>query len=147
MGRVSVNWPVPGHEEEVGLLELGVIADDLTGGMMVASLLEREGVACPLVTSTEGLAGLDEDAEAVVIGRKIRLLPPEEAVADARRSAEALLAQQTKRIYYKYSALFMSTEKGNIGPVSESLMALTGPTMSCSVQPGAVPRCTWGGSL
>ena len=108
------------------MLELGVIADDLTGGMMVASLLEREGVACPLVTSTEGLAGLDEDAEAVVIGRKIRLLPPEEAVADARRSAEALLAQQTKRIYYKYSALFMSTEKGNIGPVSEGLMALTG---------------------
>ena len=108
------------------MLELGVIADDLTGGMMVASLLEREGVACPLVTSTEGLAGLDEDAQAVVVGRKIRLLPREEAVADARRSAEALLAQQTKRIYYKYSALFMSTEKGNIGPVSESLMALTG---------------------
>ena len=78
------------------MLELGVIADDLTGGMMVASLLEREGVACPLVTSTEGLAGLDEDAEAVVIGRKIRLLPPEEAVADARRSAEALLAQAGK---------------------------------------------------
>ena len=108
------------------MLELGVIADDLTGGMMVASLLEREGVRCPLVTSTGGLAGLDEDAQAVVIGRKIRLLPPEEAVADARRSAKALLAKQAKRIYYKYSALFMSTEKGNIGPVSESLMALTG---------------------
>ena len=108
------------------LLELGVIADDLTGGIMVASLLEREGVHCPLVTSTEALAELDDDAEAVVIGRKIRLLPPEEAVADTRRSAEALLGKQTKRIYYKYSALFMSTAKGNIGPVSESLMALTG---------------------
>ena len=108
------------------MLELGVIADDLTGGMMVASLLEREGVRCPLVTSTEGLAELDEDAEAVVVGRKIRLLPSEEAVADALRSAHALLAKQTKRIYYKYSALFMSTEKGNIGPVAESLMALTG---------------------
>ena len=83
------------------MLELGVIADDLTGGMMVASLLEREGVRCPLVTSTGGLAGLDEDAQAVVIGRKIRLLPPQEAVADARRSAKALLAKQAKRIYYK----------------------------------------------
>ena len=108
------------------MLELGVIADDLTGGMMVASLLEREGVSCPLVTSTEALAGLDQDAEAVVVGRKIRLLPPEEAVADARRSAEALLVKRAKRIYYKYSALFMSTERGNIGPVSECLMALTG---------------------
>ncbi len=108
------------------MLELGVIADDLTGGMMVASLLEREGVSCPLVTSTEALAGLDRDAEAVVVGRKIRLLPPEEAVADARRSARALLAKRAKRIYYKYSALFMSSERGNIGPVSETLMALTG---------------------
>ncbi len=108
------------------MLELGVIADDLTGGMMVASLLEGEGVPCPLVTSTRGLAELDRDAEAVVIGRKIRLLPPEEAIADARRSAEALLAKHAKRIYYKYSALFMSTEKGNIGPVSEALMQLTG---------------------
>ena len=108
------------------MLELGVIADDLTGGMMVASLLEREGVRCPLVTSVEALAELDEDAEAVVIGRKIRLAPPEEAVADARRSGEALLSKGTKRIYYKYSALFASTRKGNIGPVSEALMALTG---------------------
>ena len=108
------------------MLELGVIADDLTGGMMVASLLEREGVSCPLVTSTKALAGLEQDAEAVVVGRKIRLLPPEEAVADARRSAKALLVKRAKRIYYKYSALFMSTDKGNIGPVSECLMALTG---------------------
>ena len=45
-------------------LELGVIADDLTGGMMVASLLEREGVRCPLVTSAEALEGLDAEADA-----------------------------------------------------------------------------------
>ena len=108
------------------MLELGVIADDLTGGMMVASLLEREGVRCPLLTSTEGLGDLEDDAEAVVIGRKIRLLPAQEAVADARRSAKALLAEKARRIYYKYSALFMSTERGNIGPVSEALLALTG---------------------
>lgn len=108
------------------MLELGVIADDLTGAMMVASLLEREGIRCPLVTSVEGLAGLDDDAEAVVVGRKIRLAPAEDAVADARRSAEALLARGAKRLYYKYSALFMSTAEGNIGPISEALMAATG---------------------
>ena len=108
------------------MLELGVIADDLTGGMMVASLLEREGVRCPLLTSAEGLNGLENDAEAVVIGRKIRLLPAQAAVADARRSAEALLAKGTRRIYYKYSALFMSTERGNIGPVAEALLTSTG---------------------
>ncbi|HAK50281.1 MAG TPA: hypothetical protein DCM54_00025 [Gammaproteobacteria bacterium] len=108
------------------MLELGVIADDLTGGMMVASLLEQEGVRCPLVTSVEALANLDKDAEAVVIGRKIRLAPPEDAVAEVRRIGEALLAKETRRLYYKYSALFMSTDQGNIGPASEVLVELTG---------------------
>ncbi|HAL41822.1 MAG TPA: serine kinase, partial [Gammaproteobacteria bacterium] len=62
------------------MIELGVIADDLTGGMMVASLLEREGVHCPLVTSPRALSDLNPGTEAVVIGRKIRLIPAAEAV-------------------------------------------------------------------
>lgn len=33
------------------MLEPGVIADDLTGGVKVASLSEEEGVRCPVVTS------------------------------------------------------------------------------------------------
>ena len=41
-------------------IELGVLADDLTGGMMVASLLESEGVECPLVTSVDELAQVAE---------------------------------------------------------------------------------------
>ncbi len=107
------------------MLELGVIADDLTGGMMVASILEREGVRCPLVTSAEELENLDKSAEAVVIGRKIRLIPADEAVADARHSAEGLLARDTRRIYYKYCATFDSTDAGNIGPIGEALMKTT----------------------
>ena len=31
------------------MIELGILADDLTGGMMVASLLEREGVDLSLI--------------------------------------------------------------------------------------------------
>ncbi|RZO74889.1 MAG: four-carbon acid sugar kinase family protein [OM182 bacterium] len=108
------------------LLELGVIADDLTGALMVASLLQKEGVYCPLVTSLEALDNLDERAEAVVIGCKLRVASVEEAVAEARSFGNMLLSKGTKRIYYKYSALFMSTDKGNIGPVSECLMKLTG---------------------
>ena len=54
------------------LIELGILADDLTGGMMAASLLEREGVECPLVTSIDGLADLSPTATAVVVARKIR---------------------------------------------------------------------------
>ena len=53
------------------MLELGVLADDLTGGMMVASLLEREGVRCPLVTSAEALKDLDESG-IIRIGAEVR---------------------------------------------------------------------------
>ena len=120
------------------MLELGVIADDLTGGLMVASLLEREGVCCPLVTSAGALDGLDNDAEAVVVGCRLRLAAPSQAAAEARSIGEALLGKQAKRLYYKYSALFMSTEQGNIGPVSEALMELT--------EAGRVLFCPqWGG--
>ena len=108
------------------MLKLAVIADDLTGGMMVASLLEREGVFCPLVTSLDALNELDDRAEAVVIGCKLRIVPTEHAVSEVRSYGKMLLAKGVKRIYYKYSALFMSTDKGNIGPISECLMELTG---------------------
>ncbi|MDA0788244.1 MAG: four-carbon acid sugar kinase family protein [Proteobacteria bacterium] len=119
------------------MLELGIIADDLTGGMMVASLLEREGVRCPLVTSTEALANLDPNANAVVIGRKIRLIPSDQACADATRSALALREAGCKRIYYKYCATFDSTPKGNIGPIAEALMAAldTDRTIFCPAFP------------
>ena len=108
------------------MLELGVIADDLTGGMKVASLLEREGVRCPLVTSGDALNTLDDDVQAVVVGRKLLIQPPDDARADAKQTAEALLAKGTKQIYQKYSALFSSTARGNIGPVAETLMDVTG---------------------
>ena len=42
------------------------MADDLTGGMFVASRLEAIGVCCPLVTRVEALAYLPSDIEAVV---------------------------------------------------------------------------------
>ena len=119
------------------MIELGVIADDLTGGMMVASLLEREGVHCPLVTSTEALTQLDTSAQAVVIGRKIRLIPANEATADACNSARQLTDRGVKRIYYKYCATFDSTDQGNIGPIAEALMAAlnTDRTIACPAFP------------
>ena len=119
------------------MLELGILADDLTGGMMVASLLEREGVRCPLVTSPDALDTLSADAEAVVIGRNIRLIPADEARADATRSARALRAIKTKRVYYKYCATFDSTEEGNIGPITEALMEAldTDRTIVCPAFP------------
>ena len=119
------------------MLELGVIADDLTGGVKVASLLEAAGVRCPLVTSVAALHALSDDVPAVVVGRKLLSQPANQAVADARQSAEALLAKGAKQLYYKYSALFSSTARGNIGPVAEALTKVTGAehVLFCPARP------------
>ena len=93
------------------MIELGVLADDLTGGMMVASLLESEGVECPLVTSVDELAQIAESkATAVVVARKIRLVDAALAQEEAVRAVQALQDIGCKRFFYKYCATFDSTE-------------------------------------
>ena len=73
------------------MIELGILADDLTGGMMVASLLEREGISCPLVSSIDELESItDSDAQAVVVARKIRLIAPDDARLEAVSTVKAL---------------------------------------------------------
>ena len=68
------------------MIELGILADDLTGGMMVASLLEREGIECPLVCSTSGLPAVNvSSAQAVVLARKIRLIEADSAAQEASK--------------------------------------------------------------
>ena len=105
------------------MIELGILADDLTGGMMVASLLEREGIECPLVSSTSGLAAIkSSSAKAVVVARKIRLIKAASAAQEARQTVQALKEIDCHRFYYKYCATFDSTKEGNIGPVAEAMM-------------------------
>lgn len=106
-------------------LDFGVIADDLTGGLIVAGMLEREGVACPLVTS----ADLTRDAQesgAIVIARRFRLSPPDKAVAEVEAATRAFTALGARQVYYKYCATFDSTDDGNIGPCADALMRLRG---------------------
>ena len=105
------------------MIELGILADDLTGGMMVASLLEREGVDCPLVTSIDELESLaNSTATAVVVARKIRLILATDARREAIKTVQALKSIGCKRFYYKYCATFDSTSQGHIGPIAEAMM-------------------------
>jgi uncharacterized protein YgbK (DUF1537 family) len=106
--------------------ELAAIADDLTGGMMIASLLEREGVTCPLITSVDQLANIDASADAVVFANKFRIIPAEDAKRVVKDAAIALRDAGARRLYYKYCATFDSTDKGNIGPCGEMLMEAMG---------------------
>jgi uncharacterized protein YgbK (DUF1537 family) len=106
--------------------ELAGIADDLTGGMMIASLLEREGVTCPLITSLDQLERLDPGVDAVVFASKFRLIPAADAKKVVKDAAVALRDAGAKRLYYKYCATFDSTDDGNIGPCGEMLMEAMG---------------------
>ncbi|MGI9322423.1 MAG: four-carbon acid sugar kinase family protein [Pseudomonadales bacterium] len=120
------------------MLELGILADDLTGGMMAASLLEGEGVRCPLVSSVKALAALDlSAAQAVVVARKIRLIEPELAANEAKQAVQAMANIGVARFYYKYCATFDSTDRGNIGPVAEAMLEATGArqTLFCPAFP------------
>ena len=110
----------------MGRLELAILADDLTGGMIVASLLEKGGVVCPLLTDADGVRSSGGEPTALVLARKIRLVAPALARKEAAVAASAFRARDARTIYYKYSALFDSTSKGNIGPIAETLLTETG---------------------
>lgn len=106
---------------------LGIIADDLTGGMESASMLVALGVECGFVTKPERVAEA-AGSPAVVVAQKTRVAPAAEAVGKSRAAARALLDAGARQLFFKYCATFDSTDEGNIGPVADALMEMTGAT-------------------
>lgn len=104
---------------------LGCIADDFTGATDLANNLVRNGMR---VAQTIGIPQHDLNAEldAVVVALKSRNLAPEDAVDQSLKALEYLLAQGAQQIFFKYCSTFDSTPEGNIGPVTEALMAALG---------------------
>ena len=107
-------------------LLLGCIADDFTGATDLANNLVRSGMR---VVQTIGVPAqaLHADVDAVVVALKSRTLPPAEAVAQSLQALAWLKAQGVQQVYFKYCSTFDSwyrgDVRGNIGPVSEALMA------------------------
>lgn len=106
-------------------IKLGCIADDFTGATDLANNLVRAGMRVMQVIGVPGEA-LADDVDAVVIALKSRTAPPDEAVRDSLASLSWLRAQGAGQIYFKYCSTFDSTAAGNIGPVTEALMAALG---------------------
>ena len=110
-------------------LLLGCIADDFTGATDLANNLVRSGMR---VVQTIGVPAqaLQADVDAVVVALKSRTVPPEEAVAQSLQALAWLKAQGVQQVYFKYCSTFDSwyrgDVRGNIGPVSEALMAAMG---------------------
>ncbi|VWX59743.1 conserved hypothetical protein [Burkholderiales bacterium 8X] len=106
-------------------IRLGCIADDFTGATDLANNLVRAGMR---VVQTIGVPKQPPaaDVDAIVVALKSRTIAPQDAVAQSLEALRWLQAEGATQIYFKYCSTFDSTAEGNIGPVTEALMAALG---------------------
>jgi 3-dehydrotetronate 4-kinase len=116
---------------------LGCIADDFTGATDLASMLVRHGMATVQLIGVPGEEIDPGDAQAVVVALKSRTIPADQAIAQSLGALEWLRARGATQILFKYCSTFDSTERGNIGPVSEALLDALGAdvTIACPALP------------
>ena len=110
-------------------MRLGVIADDFTGATDIASFLVQNGMATVQVNGVPATP-LTLEADAIVVSLKSRSCPAEKAVADSLQALAWLQQQGCERFYFKYCSTFDSTAKGNIGPVTDALLAALDETQT-----------------
>ncbi|MEO6958762.1 MAG: 3-oxo-tetronate kinase [Burkholderiaceae bacterium] len=115
---------------------LGCIADDFTGATDLAGMLVQAGMRTVQVIGVPDEA-LAADVDAVVVALKSRTIAAGLAVADSLAALQWLRDAGCRQIYFKYCSTFDSTDKGNIGPVTDALMsALDTPfTIACPAFP------------
>jgi uncharacterized protein YgbK (DUF1537 family) len=117
---------------------LGCIADDFTGATDLAGMLVQGGMrTVQIIGVPQGPLPPNVDADAVVIALKSRTIPAQDAVAQSLAALQWLQKTRCRQIYFKYCSTFDSTDKGNIGPVTDALMnALnTDFTIACPAFP------------
>lgn len=115
---------------------LGCIADDFTGGTDLAGMLVKAGMRTVQMIGVPQ-EPIGNDVDAVVIALKSRTTPADEAVAESLAALRWLKNAGCRQFYFKYCSTFDSTDKGNIGPVAEALMAKLGSgfTIACPAFP------------
>lgn len=116
----------------MGKILLGCIADDFTGATDLANNLVRAGMR---VVQTNGVPTkpLSMEVDAVVVALKSRTIAPTDAIAQSLDALRWLKQAGSQQIYFKYCSTFDSwygadgsDKRGNIGPVTESLMDAMG---------------------
>lgn len=100
---------------------LGVIADDFTGASDIASFLVENGLST-LQFNGVPKAALSQNIDAIVISLKSRSNPVEQAIEQSLSALQWLKDAGCTQFYFKYCSTFDSTEKGNIGPVTDALL-------------------------
>lgn len=101
---------------------LGVIADDFTGATDIAGFLVENGMRTIQLNGVPK-QGITAAADAVVISLKSRSCPVDEAISDSVSALKWLQSQGCQQFYFKYCSTFDSTAQGNIGPVTDALLA------------------------
>lgn len=110
-------------------MRLGVIADDFTGATDIASFLVQNGL--PTIQYNGVPESVDSlSARAIVISLKSRSCPPQQAIDQSLAALRWLQQQGCDRFYFKYCSTFDSTEQGNIGPVTDALLAELGESQT-----------------
>lgn len=99
----------------------GILSDDFTGGLLVASYFEEAGIECPVYFDPAVAAADDSGAPIVVVAGRMRLSPPADALAEMTRGLDSLDALGCGTVAYKACASFDSTEEGNIGIAADLL--------------------------
>ena len=102
---------------------LGVIADDFTGGTDIAGFLVQNGLSATQYIGVPDTAFCGPQPNAAIISLKSRSCPVDEAVQDSLAALSWLQSQGCCRFFFKYCSTFDSTAKGNIGPVTDALLA------------------------
>ncbi len=117
-------------------MRLGVIADDFTGATDIAGFLVENGL------STVQLIGVPDSSlslrtDAVVISLKSRSCLVGEAISSSIKALNWLRAAGCDQFFFKYCSTFDSTAEGNIGPVTDALLAELGEdfTVICPALP------------
>jgi uncharacterized protein YgbK (DUF1537 family) len=103
----------------------GVVADDLTGGVEIASALVTKGVRTDFRIGVPD-SQVDSTCAASVVALKSRVAPANEAVEAFRRAGTWLWERRPAQLFYKYCATFDSTNEGNIGCCADTLVQLAG---------------------
>jgi uncharacterized protein YgbK (DUF1537 family) len=100
---------------------LGCIADDYTGAADLANSLTKSGLRTVQTIGRPDASLSLPDVDAMVVSLKIRSIDAESAIAAARSADQWLRQRGAAHVIYKICSTFDSTDKGNIGPITEAL--------------------------
>jgi uncharacterized protein YgbK (DUF1537 family) len=110
-------------------LKLGCIADDYTGASDLANTLTRCGLRTVQTIGVPADDLLLPEVDAVVVALKSRSIEAADAVARSRAADKWLRGRGASHVLFKICSTFDSTDRGNIGPVTDALRADCGATI------------------